>query len=246
MSERVEKSGLQVDAALADFVEREVLAPLGRDVGAFWSGFAALLIRFAPVNRALLAKRDELQAQIDAWHTGARRKAARPGRVSGVPARDRLPRRRARAVRDRHPERRPRDLPARRAATGGPGAQRAVPAQRRQRALGQPLRRLLRHRCLAQRPAARPGGYDPVRGDAVIKAGRAFLDLSVPLEDMSWADWDGEAVPPLCEPEQFLGRRRAGCCSPSTDCTSSWCSTATIRSARPTARGSPTSCSKPR
>ena len=68
MSERVAKNGLQIDAALAGFIEGEVLAPQSRDAGAFWSGLAALLDRFVPVNRALLAKRDDLQAQIDAWH----------------------------------------------------------------------------------------------------------------------------------------------------------------------------------
>ena len=68
MNERVERSGLQVDAALATFIESDVLKPLGRDVAAFWSGFGALLARFAPLNRALLAKRDALQTQIDAWH----------------------------------------------------------------------------------------------------------------------------------------------------------------------------------
>jgi malate synthase len=68
MSDRVEKAGLQVDAALAAFVESEVLVPLGKDATAFWTGFANLLGRFVPINRALLAKRDDLQAQIDAWH----------------------------------------------------------------------------------------------------------------------------------------------------------------------------------
>ena len=68
MRDRVEKNGLQIDAALAAFVEDEVLAPQGKDSAAFWAGLAALLARFAPVNRALLAKRDDLQAQIDAWH----------------------------------------------------------------------------------------------------------------------------------------------------------------------------------
>ncbi len=67
-SGRVERSGLNIDAKLSAFVEGEVLAPLGQDVGAFWAGFAALLERMAPVNRALLAKRDDLQAKIDAWH----------------------------------------------------------------------------------------------------------------------------------------------------------------------------------
>ncbi|MCE2843564.1 MAG: malate synthase G, partial [Novosphingobium sp.] len=68
MSDRVEKSGLQVDAALAAFIENEVVSPLGQDLGQFWAGFAALVERFVPVNRALLAKRDDLQATIDAWH----------------------------------------------------------------------------------------------------------------------------------------------------------------------------------
>jgi len=68
MSNRVEKSGLQVDAALAAFIESEVLAPLGRDADAFWQGFAALVGTYAPQNNALLARRDDLQARIDAWH----------------------------------------------------------------------------------------------------------------------------------------------------------------------------------
>ncbi len=63
-----DRAGLQVDAALAAFVEAEVLAPQGKDAGAFWAGFAALLADFAPRNRALLEKRETLQAQIDVWH----------------------------------------------------------------------------------------------------------------------------------------------------------------------------------
>ena len=68
MNERVERAGLQVDAKLAGFIDGEVLAPLGKDPEQFWAGFASLLARLAPRNRALLAKRDELQAKIDAWH----------------------------------------------------------------------------------------------------------------------------------------------------------------------------------
>jgi malate synthase len=38
------------------------------EAGAFWDGFAGLLKEFAATNAALLAKRDELQGKIDAWH----------------------------------------------------------------------------------------------------------------------------------------------------------------------------------
>ena len=68
MTDTINRSGLTVDSKLGGFLETEVLGPLGRDPAAFWSGFAALLDRFVPQNRALLARRDDLQAQIDAWH----------------------------------------------------------------------------------------------------------------------------------------------------------------------------------
>ena len=74
MSERVEKSGLQVDAALAEFLESEILRPLGRDTAAFWSGFADLVRTFVSRNQALLEKRDWLQWKIDHWHAERRGK----------------------------------------------------------------------------------------------------------------------------------------------------------------------------
>ncbi len=92
MTDMIPRAGIAIDARLATFLEAEVLTPLGRDVDAFWQGFAALLADFAPRNRALLAKREELQAQIDAWH-GER--AGKPHDAVAYKAfldRDRLPR----------------------------------------------------------------------------------------------------------------------------------------------------------
>jgi len=68
MTDMTNRAGVSIDSRLATFLEGEVLAPLGRDADAFWQGFAALLADFAPRNRALLEKRESLQAQIDAWH----------------------------------------------------------------------------------------------------------------------------------------------------------------------------------
>lgn len=72
MTERLDRAGLQVDAVLARFVEDEALPGTGIRAGAFWSGFAGLLADFAPQNRALLARRDAVQAEIDAWHIARR------------------------------------------------------------------------------------------------------------------------------------------------------------------------------
>jgi malate synthase len=72
MTDRTLRAGLQVDTVLARFVEDEALPGTGVEAEHFWSGFAALLADFAPKNRALLARRDDLQARIDAWHVARR------------------------------------------------------------------------------------------------------------------------------------------------------------------------------
>lgn len=63
----IERHGLQVAEVLARFAEDRLLA--GTDVSAdqFWGGYAALLADLAGKNAALLAKRAELQVQIDTW-----------------------------------------------------------------------------------------------------------------------------------------------------------------------------------
>ncbi|MDZ7906382.1 MAG: malate synthase G [Cypionkella sp.] len=65
---RSNRHGLAVDIRLADFIESRALPGTGIETDAFWAGFAALLAEFAPQNRALLARRETIQAQIDAWH----------------------------------------------------------------------------------------------------------------------------------------------------------------------------------
>jgi malate synthase len=66
--ERVNVGKLSVAAELHRFVETEALPGTGVDAAHFWASFDGILHDLAPVNRALLAKRDDLQAKIDAWH----------------------------------------------------------------------------------------------------------------------------------------------------------------------------------
>jgi malate synthase len=66
--ERVDAGGLQVAKPLHDFVQQQALPGTGVDPAAFWSGFSAIVHDLAPANRALLRKRDDMQAAIDAWH----------------------------------------------------------------------------------------------------------------------------------------------------------------------------------
>ncbi|MEP2495919.1 MAG: malate synthase G, partial [Parasphingorhabdus sp.] len=68
MSEYVSQNGVQIAQELFDFVNGQALPGTGVDGSTFWAGFAELLGKFAPRNAELLAKRENLQAQIDAWH----------------------------------------------------------------------------------------------------------------------------------------------------------------------------------
>jgi len=66
--ERAEAAGLKIARTLYDFVNAEAIPGTGVEASAFWTGFAGLLSDLAPRCAALLAKRDAIQGQIDAWH----------------------------------------------------------------------------------------------------------------------------------------------------------------------------------
>ncbi len=72
MTDRIEKHGLKVAAELAEFIDARALEGTGVTSDQFWKGFAGLVAEMTPRNRAALAKREELQETIDAWHVARR------------------------------------------------------------------------------------------------------------------------------------------------------------------------------
>ena len=77
---RTQAKGLQVATALHQFIEDKVLPGTGVSPEAFWSGFDTLVTDLAPKNIALLAERDRLQNEMDAWHK------ANPGPITDMAA----------------------------------------------------------------------------------------------------------------------------------------------------------------
>jgi malate synthase len=71
MLDWVERAELRVAPVLAEFIEARALPGTGVAPEAFWEGLSALLHDLGPRNRALLARRDQLQSQIDDWHIAA-------------------------------------------------------------------------------------------------------------------------------------------------------------------------------
>jgi malate synthase len=68
MTERTTVHRLQVATTLYRFIEDQVLPDTGIASAAFWQGFDAIVHELAPKNAALLAERDRLQSEMDAWH----------------------------------------------------------------------------------------------------------------------------------------------------------------------------------
>jgi malate synthase len=83
MTEHVAVGGLQVAKPLYQLVEDEITPGTGIDPAGFWQSFAAIVADLGPRNRALLAHRDRLQAQIDAWHREHRGDAFDQGAYRG-------------------------------------------------------------------------------------------------------------------------------------------------------------------
>ncbi len=67
-TQRIQKGSFAIDKILYDFIENEALPLSNVSSDEFWAGFEAIVKDLTPKNKALLARRDELQAQIDEWH----------------------------------------------------------------------------------------------------------------------------------------------------------------------------------
>jgi malate synthase len=209
MTDMTTRAGIAIDARLATFLETEVLGPLGRDVDAFWQGFAALLARFAPRNRALLEKRESLQAQIDAWHIERAGKphdsAAYKGFLTAIGYLVPEPGEFTIGTQNVDPEI---------ATMAGP--QLVVPILNARFLLNAANARwgsfydaFYGTDALDAAPA-RPGGYDAARGAAVIARGRQFLDEAFPLASGSWADLAGREGVTLADASQYIGETAKG------------------------------------
>ena len=75
MTAYVQKGGIQVAQELYDFINDKAIPGTGVDADKFWADFDTIANELAPKNKALLAKRDDLQAKIDAYHSERRGQA---------------------------------------------------------------------------------------------------------------------------------------------------------------------------
>ena len=195
MTARTTVHGLQVATELYRFIEDKVLPGTGVDSAKFWAGFDAIVKDLAPKNAALLAERDRIQAEMDAWHT------AHPGPITDMAAY------RAHLEKIGYVVPVPGDVKittanvdAELATLAGP--QLVVPILNARYALNAANARwgslydaLYGTDAISDEGGAEKGkGYNPVRGAKVIAFARNLLDQSAPLAGASHKDAAGYRV----------------------------------------------------
>ena len=195
MTARTSCHRLQVATPLYDFIEQQVLPGTGVASAEFWKGFDAIVHDLGPKNVALLAERDRIQTEMDAWHR------AHPGPIQDMPAYKAFLTKigylvavpaNARATTT--------NVDAELALQAGP--QLVVPVLNARYALNAANARwgslydaLYGTDAISEDSGAtRAGGYNPVRGAKVIAYGRKFLDQAAPLASGSHSDVTRYAV----------------------------------------------------
>jgi malate synthase len=195
-TDRVTVGNLRVARVLHDFITNEALPGTGVDPDSFWAGVDKVVTDLAPQNQDLLARRDDLQAQIDKWH---RQRVIGPFDHAGY--REFLT-----EIGYLQPE--PEDFSITTSGvdteiTSTAGPQLVVPILNARFALNASNSRwgslydaLYGTDVIPETDGAEKGsgGYNQVRGDKVIAYARKFLDDSVPLASGSYVDATGFTI----------------------------------------------------
>ncbi|GFG84915.1 MULTISPECIES: malate synthase G [Mycolicibacter] len=200
MTDRVPVGGLRVARVLYDFITEEALPGTGLDPDSFWAGVDKVVTDLTPKNQELLARRDELQAQIDKWH---RHRVIEPVDTEAY---------RAFLTEIGYLLPEPDDFTVTTADVDDEiavqaGPQLVVPVLNARFALNAANARwgslydalygtdvISEDDGATKTPAGANSGYNPVRGDKVIAYARKFLDESVPLANGAWAEVKSFAV----------------------------------------------------
>jgi malate synthase len=195
-TDRVTVGNLRVARVLHDFITNEALPGTGVDPDSFWAGVDKVVTDLAPQNQDLLARRDDLQAQIDKWH---RQRVIGPFDLAEY---------REFLIEIGYLQPEPEDFSITTSGvdteiTSTAGPQLVVPILNARFALNASNARwgslydaLYGTDVIPETDGAEKGsgGYNQVRGDKVIAYARKFLDESVPLASGSYVDATGFTI----------------------------------------------------
>jgi len=179
MTERIQAGGLRVAKELYDFINDTAIPGTGVDQATFWASFDEIVHDLAPKNKALLEKRDVIQAKVDTYHNENQPLDAAAYKAFLQEIGYLLPEGEAFEATTQNVE-------PEIAQMAGP--QLVVPVMNARFALNAANARwgslydaLYGTNAISFEGAEKGPGYNPVRGDKVIAYARDFLDQSIPL-----------------------------------------------------------------
>ena len=195
MTQRIDTHGLQVDSDLYAFITHSAIPGTGVDADSFWAEFSAIVDDLTAENRALLDKRDSLQAQIDAWHRSHRGETHDPAAYRAFLSQIGY-------LVEEGPDFSVSTVGVDDEITTIAGPQLVVPVNNARYALNAANARwcslydaLYGTNVLPGTDGAAIGSaYNPVRGQLVVDYSNRFLDQTVPLNGVSYADVTGYAI----------------------------------------------------
>ena len=225
MTEYVAHGGIKIAKPVHDLVREEIAPGIGIAPETVWTLLDSIVASLGARNRALLEKRDALQAKIDAW-LGARRGKPHDSQATAAFLREigyLVPSGAPFAVTTAN-------VDPEIATVAGP--QLVVPVDNARYALNAANARwgslydaLYGTNVIAETDGAERGhGYNPARGQRVIARANEFLDEAAPLAGAKWHEVAGLDVQDgalacavrgggraaLADPAQLAGTRRAG------------------------------------
>ena len=183
MANRIEVGQLKIDEGLYRLVRDEIAPGTGVEANAFWASLGEIVVDLAPKNRTLLDKRDALQQRIDQWYLSTKGEPVEPNEYEEFLG----------EIGYLLPEggdfqATTTDVDPEIAEVSGP--QLVVPVDNARYALNAANARwgslydaLYGTNVISEEDGKeKSGGYNPVRGAAVIAQAEAFLDEVVSLE----------------------------------------------------------------
>lgn len=220
MTNYVQVGGLQVADELKSLIDNNICPGTGIEPAAFWTSMESVLVDLTPKNKALLAKRDDLQAKIDSYH---KERAGQPHNAAEY---------KVFLTEIGYLEPEVADFSVSTENVDSeiatqPGPQLVVPVKNARFALNAANARwgslydaLYGTDAISEDDGAeRAGGYNPVRGAKVVAFARNHLDQATPLANGSHADSTAYAIVDgalsvtlsngettgLAQPEKFVG-----------------------------------------
>jgi len=180
---------LQVSTLLVDFINDELLPKLDIKANLFWSGFETIINDFTPRNTELLLERDVLQEKIDEWHRQNRGQGHDPEAYKKFLFEIGY-------LTDQNTEFEVSTANVDSEICSQAGPQLVVPVKNARFALNAANARwgslydaLYGTDAISEEDGAeRAGGYNPIRGQKVIKFSKNFLDCVCPLNNGSHQD----------------------------------------------------------